>query len=1131
MKTLSKKVQLLSRLLCLILAATCLFPPHSVKADPAIPPVWDVVTEDFESGSLAAWNLDNPGGLTLVPGAGINGSIGFSVSVSQTYSDIYQNDVSKSVEGYLTFWINPNNVDIPDPYTTWPPANALCVTQIVSSINEHWHPLVSLYIRKPSGQGYKGFMAWQNVSGNFYDYENGQFDLVNGWQKITLGYHINTWVGVWVNDVLVRYSTNVQHVGLYGDVIALGQVESNSQITPIGSILFDNILFQVPRVGDLWVDAINGNDTNDGLSRSSSFRTIQKAADIAGPGTTVHILPGIYRETVWPALNGNNEEPEVYRAENGPGTVMLRGSEPSSSLVWTQLTTDTIGLPPGVDPSNIYYTDLSTWNLNGPPRFLTVMDTNNQVTDQLPLAREPDWQVTSEWKYHENWWAADGGSSPAACDPVTNSDHNCDSPQRSTTDLTDITNDTEPAGIETGNLTTLGDLTGATVVAMDTVEGTYSYRRKIIAHDVDNGRITVDSPCEFDGSPGLGWGSKYYVEGKSRLLDNAGEWWYDSNSGKIYLWPLSPGNPASMNIEISQRANGFSLKNRSYITLDGLVIEFYNDNAVYEVNGLTQRSNNNIIRNMTLRYANTGVNIEQQVNANMPFSNVIDGFTVEDSEIAYMDTHGVRLIDIWENNSAPESFTHSGVLNTMIRNNEFHHLGFRSDSDNPEGLIFVYADKLRFESNNVHDVAHNGVQFSESVIQSPNSYGFPPSEIKTGDILIVNNIFERTCQLTTDCGGLKIWGKPPSNHVFRDVLISGNIFRNIFGWSYISEKRARWYDNVNITGGFGLYLDYASGIHAYRNISYNNAYTDYMMYGTWRDGDIVYYNNIAANSLFGFSMGGPQFDTHGNVNTQIVDNMLVNNEGYGIWFSAANNNYTNITFNHNLYFNNGWRPYEDGGVWKPGDMSISNGVSSLYYQTLSEIQNNTTWEIQGVEGDPKFWNYDVDDYDPHDNSWPIFQLTTDSVNVIDQGVQELPQSLADLITLFNIEDSHWGPAFDIGRYESGFTLIADSATQMIQPGGTAYFHLNVLPSDLPYSVTLTAENPSPDDLLVEIDPNNITPEMSAIFTVKNRGTDTLQTGIWYTIGINGNGGGFIRTMSVNVLVGGSRVYLPLLTKK
>ena len=194
----------------------------------------------------------------------------------------------------------------------------------------------------------------------------------------------------------------------------------------------------------------------------------------------------------------------------------------------------------------------------------------------------------------------------------------------------------------------------------------------ITAHNVGEGRITVDRVCEHDGgsgNPGLGWGSKYYVENKPYLLDTAGEWWYDSATQRLYLWPPAPGDPGLQNIEISRRDNGFSLRNRSYIVLDGLTIEFLDGSAVYLANWETHKAYGDTVRNVTLRYANWGVYVEQSVRATSPPENVIDGFTLEDSEIAHMDSLAIRLIDWWENSAAADSFTRPGVLNTVIRNN------------------------------------------------------------------------------------------------------------------------------------------------------------------------------------------------------------------------------------------------------------------------------------------------------------------------------------------------------------------------------------------------------------------------------------------------------------------------------
>jgi hypothetical protein len=752
----------------------------------------------------------------------------------------------------------------------------------------------------------------------------------------------------------------------------------------------------------------------------------------------VHILPGIYRESVSPAMDGSPTEPAVYIAESGIGTVIIRGSESSNNLTWNRLQSNTIGLPKNVDPSKIYFTDLSSWKLDGPPRFLTEIDNDGNAIAQLALAHEPDWSVETDWKYHEFWWSADGGSSTATCDPSTSANPTCDYASWSMTQLTDVTNDLAPQGIEPGNLTTLGDLTGATLFAIDTVQGHYVYRRTIIAHDVAAGQITVDRPCEHDegsGIPGLGWGTKYYVEGKPSMLDNPGEWWYDDKTGLLYLWSPSSTSPANLDIEISRLDNGFNLSQRSNIIVDGLILEYFNDNAIFGYNESDQRSSNNTVRNVNLRFANNGLYLYQTVGDNP--ENITSHFTLEQSEIAYMDTNAINMFYYWKDESAPASFTFPGITDTIIRGNQLHHLGFRSDLDNANGVSFERPDKLRFEGNHVHHVAHNGVQFSWSIIQSNKDYDFSPDEIKIGEILVKDNIFEQACQLTTDCAGLKFWGDPPDGHIFRDVLITGNIFRNTIGWTSISEERRRWNggsaSDVKGMGGFGLYLDMVSGFHIYRNIAYNNAYAGFYIYGVWQDGELYFINNIAANSLYGFSFGGTDSVSPTPANTQLFNNILINNEGQGLRFTEIGNFSQSIFFDYNLYEYNGWRLYEQGGVFLPGAMVIqSTGYTYIGYQTLADIQSGTSREVHGIEGDPGFLQYDSSDHNMYDNSWPDFHISAASGNAIDRGTENLPESLTTLLEKFSVQDQRNGPAFDIGRYE----LIDGQAGSSVQVTST-----------------------------------------------------------------------------------------------
>ncbi len=64
------------------------------------------------------------------------------------------------------------------------------------------------------------------------------------------------------------------------------------------STTYNHIGFRVVLLRTLHVDTINGDDSNDGLSRESAFATIQKGIEVSQSGDTVLVWPGVYEEPV-----------------------------------------------------------------------------------------------------------------------------------------------------------------------------------------------------------------------------------------------------------------------------------------------------------------------------------------------------------------------------------------------------------------------------------------------------------------------------------------------------------------------------------------------------------------------------------------------------------------------------------------------------------------------------------------------------------------------------------------------------------------------------------------------------------------------------------------------------------------
>jgi hypothetical protein len=83
-----------------------------------------------------------------------------------------------------------------------------------------------------------------------------------------------------------------------------------------------------------YVDGANGNDSNNGLTASTAWRTIQKAGDTATPNSTVLIRGGTYKENVVINKSGTAGNPIVFKAyqqeavfldgDGTPGTILLK---------------------------------------------------------------------------------------------------------------------------------------------------------------------------------------------------------------------------------------------------------------------------------------------------------------------------------------------------------------------------------------------------------------------------------------------------------------------------------------------------------------------------------------------------------------------------------------------------------------------------------------------------------------------------------------------------------------------------------------------------------------------------------------------------------------------------------------
>jgi hypothetical protein len=977
--------------------------PIAEAVPPEIPPTWTVLAERMDEEPGVDWAREGD----TVPSVTRHEHGGFlSVLVDDQPSVLTRAQLPELREVYLSVRVDADDLMTPPPREWLPDQSA----QIVALLDPlHWNPMAAIALhRSPDGR-LGAYLEWSSVSGPTHDGFDELTALTPGWHTLTLGVRGEAFIALWVDGRLARVVERPAHLLDRVGILRVGKIKRSPEAPPMGALRFHDLRLEAPRVSTLWVDPVRGRDSSPGVSREAPLGSLGEASRRAGPGTTIHLLPGTYRESFAPVAGGAPDAPLVLRAAEGRGTARLLGSEPVEPTSWVPVDGDDPGLPPTVEPGRVYRADLSGWLLGAPPRFVAWFPEGEAEPVRLHLAREPDW---SEDDRHPaaRWWMADGGGAAATCSPRRFVDRECDRHARSAWTLTDLTDDLDE-GIEPGHLGAFVDLKGATLRVLDTVQGHYAYERRVVGHDREAGRVQVDAPCEHDpgsGNPGLGWGSRYVLEGLPAFLDQPGEWWFDAERDALYLRPPRDLDPRTLRVEVGVRAVGLELTDRAHVHVKDLELTLFEHAALHVDNSPSQRTAGLRLSGCRLAWSDWGVELRQGVSREAPADRVTEDVVIEGCELTHMDSGALYAVGYWPQDSAPHAFARPPMRGLRVRDSYLHHLSFRSGIDSPAGILVERAHDLRIEGCRVEDVAHNGVQLSASALRAGASPVDPAMEdILLGGVLITGCRFERACQLTTDCGGVKLWGRRPVGHVFRDVLITGNLFHDIEGWTDVSEARQRWgWGRRFGRGGFGVYVDRASGAHVHRNVFSSMGHAGVMLSHDWRDGRVVVSNNAMVGGMVGLRAYGYDEDTHGAVDTRAQNNAFVGNEAYGVVVDDRDGELGNLSLDHNLYWANGWGEGVRGGgamLWHVGD-------DELPMPGLSELNEGLGWEAHGRDEDPAFAALDVSNNEP-----PDARPTAASVALIDQGAP-LPASLVALLRRFGIQERFNG-VVDIGAYE------------------------------------------------------------------------------------------------------------------
>jgi hypothetical protein len=353
----------------------------------------------------------------------------------------------------------------------------------------NWKLLASLGIYR-NGTALRGALLWGEWS---LEHTTFAVPSASGFHRFAVGFDVVVGTaGVWI-DGTSALSISVAHVEPYGSRAYCGVHGTGTGLAgqTLGTVGIRTCQFLLPDVDDLYVDAVSGNDANDGLSAATAFKTISQASYVVVPGVTVHIADGLYRESLARPLSGVAGKPITYKASGKKAVVV--GSVRGDSLSWSLV-------------GGLWRADVSAVKELFPdtPRFMALYDHSAGTVGKLRIAREPNYRRDTVWKNTEFWGVAEGGASIPTCTPGENGDaYDCDLPTRSPTILTDT------------RFKEFGNLTGARIIVSDSNSGHYIYTRHVAAHDKNAGTVTIDQPALFDGLaslPSMGLFSQWYLE-------------------------------------------------------------------------------------------------------------------------------------------------------------------------------------------------------------------------------------------------------------------------------------------------------------------------------------------------------------------------------------------------------------------------------------------------------------------------------------------------------------------------------------------------------------------------------------------------------------------------------------------
>lgn len=263
-------------------------------------------------------------------------------------------------------------------------------------------------------------------------------------------------------------------------------------------------------------------------------------------------------------------------------------------------------------------------------------------------------------------------------------------------------------------------------------------RQKLASIDTANKILAVEPPYHNYGYRKGQW---YYAYNLLAELDQPGEWYIDREAGVLYFWPPAPQGELVVSVADAL----LTMKDVSYVTLQGMTFEFARDTAI-DVRGGSQVQ---IVQCTVRNVGGSGIDLSGSGHAalaNTVYQVGKTGISIGGGDVPTLVPGGLRVQD-----------------------NDVHHYGRVHPMYNPG--VRVSGVGQRVAHNHIHDAPHMAIQFGGN------------------DHVLEFNEIDHVCEESNDAGAI---------YAGRNWTSRGHVIRNNF-LHHIQGFEGR--------GCVGVYLD------------------------------------------------------------------------------------------------------------------------------------------------------------------------------------------------------------------------------------------------------------------------------------------------------------------------------------